>query len=219
MKPLLITASIFFSSVYGQSVSFGVKAGIPLTDAVEGSYGNNSAAKRYTVGPMVEIGLPFSFAFEVDALYRRTGYDSSFSNFAVSTFTHVRANSWEFPLLAKYYFSPRILPIRLYVSGGYVIRHISDVAVCSNGFETNVGTGVTTYSSGCANNPQYYLENDPTHGVAAGVGARLRVGPIKISPEVRYTYWGGRPFDQYGSQGYYVQSTQNQVDLLVGIAF
>jgi hypothetical protein len=44
-----------------------VKGGVPLQDAVEGSFGNRSKARRYTVGPVVEIGPPFSLALEVGA--------------------------------------------------------------------------------------------------------------------------------------------------------
>src|SRR5260370_41942165 len=62
------------SGLHAQSVSFGVKGGVPLTSAVE-SNGPAPGAKRYTVGPMIEIALPFSFAFEAGVRYRPTGYD------------------------------------------------------------------------------------------------------------------------------------------------
>jgi hypothetical protein len=58
-----------------------------------------SESKRYVVGPEVEVGLPLGLGVEVDALYRREGYSSLFSNFAGSNYSQERANSWEFPML------------------------------------------------------------------------------------------------------------------------
>jgi hypothetical protein len=39
---------------------------------------------------------------EVDALYRREGFQSSFSNVFFGVSSEERANSWEFPMLLKY---------------------------------------------------------------------------------------------------------------------
>jgi hypothetical protein len=59
---LLLTAP---SSVFPQRISVGIKAGVPLTDVVEASGGGNqpfqAQTKRYTVGPVVDIGLPLGF--------------------------------------------------------------------------------------------------------------------------------------------------------------
>ena len=74
---VLVASSFFFTrSLPAQSLSFGVKAGVPATDAIEGSFGSHAEAPRYIVGPTVELGLPFSFGVEVDALYRRTGHST-----------------------------------------------------------------------------------------------------------------------------------------------
>src|SRR5262245_15774495 len=111
-----------------QPVSFGVKGGVPLTGAVEGSFGGASEAGRYTVGPMLELRLPASFAFEANALYKRTGYRASQSDSGVAIMGQVRARSWEFPMLMKYYLAsapaaPRSHG-RLYVGAGYVVRRL-----------------------------------------------------------------------------------------------
>jgi hypothetical protein len=60
-----------------QLVYFGVKGGVPLTDVVGGTSAATSEASRYTGDPMFELRLPASFAFEADALYKRTGYNAS----------------------------------------------------------------------------------------------------------------------------------------------
>ena len=106
----------------GQLFSFGVKASIGLTNTVDVSYGNTSADKRYTVGPTIEVGLPFSFAVEVSALYRRTGFDTSTGLANNFSQRRVRANSWEIPILVKYYIPLEHSPLRLHLSAGYALR-------------------------------------------------------------------------------------------------
>src|ERR1700747_286515 len=87
----------------GQQIVIGVKGGVVLTDDINSSGSSaTSESKRYTIGPMLEIGLPFGFGFGVDALYRRQGYRTSFGNFAGSFSASERSNTWEFPLLLKY---------------------------------------------------------------------------------------------------------------------
>src|SRR5438093_10395488 len=88
-----------------QALSFGIKGGVPLTDVVDTSFGNRPAAKRYTLGPTIEIGLPFSFAVEVSMLYRRTGYntDSTDSLGLEHVLRRIRGNAWEFAFLVNYY--------------------------------------------------------------------------------------------------------------------
>jgi hypothetical protein len=206
------------SELHAQSVSFGVKGGIPLTPAVE-SNGPAPGAKRYTVGPMIEIALPLSFAFEADALYRRTGYDVISGALTTTSNTQLRANSWEFPLLAKYYFGPRIGPVRFYAAGGYVLRHMSgfDISIHSYGIDIFTGRPFdSTFHTGVS---QGYVRDNPANGFVAGAGARFHVGHFAVAPEVRYTRWVGIAFDDFGPHGFFVRSLQNQADVLVGIAF
>ncbi len=201
----------------GQLLSFGVKGGVPLTDATEGNF-SSPAMKRYVVGPTAELKLPFSFAFEADALYRRTGYDMTVRDFGLTSGTQVRANSWEFPLLVKHYMGPSLLPLRLYLSGGYVVRKTSGVDGSVHTFGTDSVSGqvidTTAHYDG-----SYLRQDDPTHGLAVGGGARLHLGPLHISPEIRYTRWAGIALSDQQSHGVFAQSTQNQLDVLVGLTF
>ena len=152
---------------------------------------------------MIEIALPLSFAFEADALYRRTGYDVITEGLST---IRLRANSWEFPLLAKYYLRPRIGPVRFYAAGGYVLRHMS-------GFDISINSKFHTSAT------QDYVRDNPANGFVAGGGVRFQIGHLAVAPEVRYTRWVGITFDQFGSHGFFVQSIQNQADVLVGITF
>src|SRR6059036_887341 len=108
-----------------QALHFGIKGGVPLTDALNTSYGNRAAAKRNIVGPSIEIGLPSSFGVEVSGLYRRTGYNTSEDFIGQTMLRRVRANSWEFPFLVKYYLCPWFASRRPYVCGGYSLRYVS----------------------------------------------------------------------------------------------
>ncbi len=196
-----------------QWFSPGVKGGVLLTDAVEGSFGVRSEAKRYTVGPVVEIGLPASWAVEVDALYKRTGYSSTATAFGITSSTQVRANSWEFPILAKHYFSRRF-----YLSGGYVVRSLSGVEATVHQSGTNPVTGAPVDVT-LRPETAFLLRDNPTQGFVAAGGLRLSIGVAHVAPEIRYTRWTGRPFDEQGSQGFFVQSSRNQVEFLVGLTF
>lgn len=200
-----------------QLVSFGIKAGAPLTDAVRGNFGGDSEASRYTAGLLLELRLPASFAFEADILYGRTGYRASQSDRSITTTGQVRANSWEVPLLVKYHL-PVASEARPFVHGGYVIRRLSGVKGHVHIFGTSPDMGIPIDATFPVNASQA-LHEDPTHGIAAGAGLRLGGGRFHLSPEVRYTRWTGRPFDEQGPRGFFLQSSQNQVELLVGLSF
>ena len=224
MRPILpaagalVALSFFFTQhLSAQSLSFGVKAGVPATDAIEGSFGSHAEAPRYTVGPMVELGLPFSFGVEVNALYRRTGYSTSDTVFGVTNLTRVRANTWEFPILLKYYL-PGVPLLRPYVSGGYVGRRLFSASGQSHAFGRDSISG-TVIDQTFKLDTRFLVRENPTHGVAIAAGLRLRLRPLKLAPEVRYTRWTGRPFEDFGSRGFFVQSLENQVDFLVGLTF
>jgi hypothetical protein len=53
--------------------------------------------------------------------------------------------------------------------------------------------------------------------LAAGIAKH--VGPLRIAPEVRYTRWNRPAIDDFGPRGFSLKSTQNQVDLMLGISF
>jgi hypothetical protein len=201
-----------------QPLSFGVKAGVPFNDAVEGSFGLHSEERRYTIGPTVELRLPFSFAAEVSALYKRTGYSTTDSAFGVTTNTRVRANSWEFPILLKYYVPGSELPLKPFIEGGYVVRRLFGVDGVASSFGVDSIAGISVNNTLTLNN-SFLTRDNPTSGVTAGGGLRISLGPLRLSPEVRYTRWIGRAFDEQGSRGFFVQSQQNQAEFLLGVSF
>jgi hypothetical protein len=214
----LISACVLSAApARAQSISWGARAGYSATEAVQGSV-ERDETRRYLIGPTIEVGIPHSFGFEVSALYRRAGYSTVIQDIiGNTTLQRVRANSWEFPFTLIYYISdrPRMKP---YVSGGYVLRHLSDTEEIVRQYGRDYITGQPfdrTFQSDTA----FLLRSNPTHGLTFGGGVRLHAGLVAVSPEIRYTRWAGRAFEWDGSGGFHIGSTQNQIDLLVSLKF
>src|SRR4051812_15902078 len=126
---LVITSFCTLGIASAQLVSFGVKGGVSLTDPDR----YKGESKRYIVGPSVEVRLPLGFAVEVDALYRRVGSSFSYifptlnpdgtpANMTIANYNRQRGNSWEFPILAKYYFRSRSSAWQPFLATGYAFR-------------------------------------------------------------------------------------------------
>jgi hypothetical protein len=160
--------------------------------------------KRYTVGPTVEVRLPFGFRFEADALYRRVRQDT-FAGPAPTgniTVTGMRSNVWEVPLLLKRPFV-RERKLAPFVSGGATLRHIGDFAVDM--------LTIPTFPGFSAIRQQFtQASNEPVHaGITVAGGLRMKARFLRIEPELRYTHWTSK----------HLLATQEQLDLLVGFSF
>jgi hypothetical protein len=207
VRPCLWIAAIVLTGSVGlaQTLAVGVVGGAMATDDLSGA-GATSVSKRYVVGPMLDIGLPLGLGVEVDALYRREGFQSSFSNAFIGVFSEERANSWEFPILLKYK-----LPIPLakpFLEAGYAPRVI-------HGSISSQNTAVF---------PPVQLSPMSEHwpssqGLVVGGGIQFSIGRLRLSPGVRYTHWNNTPITGVYGDGPSWESTQNQVDILVGIAW
>ncbi len=205
IRLLRFTSALFVCAALpasGQFLSFGVKAGVPLTSAFStvdtGHAGADAYDRPYIVGPTAEVHLPFHVSFEVDALYRRNGFTYYTSGFGFGTPFYVpptinRAtlNDWQFPFLGKY--ERKLGPLSPFVDGGVVFRHLS--------------TGKSVL----------FRPDDPnTTGFAVGGGVSLNLLLVRLTPEIRYTHWFTAPFHN-GDLA--VLSTTNQADFLLGISF
>ena len=112
MSTIVLLILLICSDAYSQLFYVGVKGGTPLSpstsSAFVGDYHSGSGLstlniRRYTVGPTVEISLPFRLRFEADVLYKRL--DRTEHRFLGPSFGNIyrnAANAWEFPLLLKY---------------------------------------------------------------------------------------------------------------------
>jgi hypothetical protein len=188
---------------FAQLISVGLKGGIPLTDAAP--YKDES--RPYTVGASIEVRLPGHFAVEGSALYQRIGNSNRtlllFAPVNMTSSYRQRGNSWEFPILGKYYFRPMQRGWEPFVGTGYALRTVQ--------FQTD-GQATTLDEAGKVTTIPFHTENGNGLGVGAtfAAGVRMPVGRFAVMPEVRYTRWGGTDNNR---------TKRNNVKLLVGITF
>jgi hypothetical protein len=209
----------------GQHLAVGVKGGVPLVDAFEQNtppsltlnptffFHYTFDTKRYTVGPAVDVSLPLKLRFEADALYTRLDYDSTVMGIDTLTRSATRANSWQFPLLLK-----KEIPVeRVQPFGdiGYALRHVSGTSHI-----VNIVLPPPFTISQTADSPE--LVNTWVNGFVVGGGVAFQAGPLKFSPEVRYTRWADPNFrcppNPASCNGSFL-SNLDQADFLLGIAW
>ncbi|MGH9613224.1 MAG: hypothetical protein ACRD4P_09120 [Bryobacteraceae bacterium] len=194
------------TTLSGQPIGFGIKAGIPLTDPVQvQNAGQQVNTHRWIVGPTVEVRLPFHFAVEADALYRTFDYHTELSQVLPAS---IKASTslWEVPLLVKYRL-PGVPLMHPFVDAGPVWGRasLSATASCS-GVLCGTLQGTRNFSG---------IYN----GAGFTLGGGLEIHPLllRIAPEIRYTHWGPAIFGH--SFGANEQFAQNQAEFLVGISF
>jgi opacity protein-like surface antigen len=215
----LIFFFLFAAPAFPQLISVGLKGGVPLTDPWQVSGGGTLkpqftyGVRRYIVGPTAEVHLPLHLSFEVDALYRRTGFDAE-GMYPDSTEQEVRVqsttaiNDWEIPFLAKYTLGFGHGPVHPFVDAGYTYRHISTAYARET--TTVIATGETTTEPAMTD----FKHN--TGGFTVGGGLQFKAGPVRLEPELRYTHWNSDAVPQYGGL---IKSASNQADFLLGLSF
>ena len=121
------TFFLFFvltSSALAQPIGVGIKAGVPLTDALTLKPSTTlqylQDTHRFTVGPYVELHLPAHLVIEIDALYRSYEFQRVIPSAAKQS-----VSSWEFPVLGKYKLFGG--PIQPYIEGGVAFSRLSDI--------------------------------------------------------------------------------------------
>jgi Outer membrane protein beta-barrel domain len=201
----------FAASSIAQPLVIGVKGGVPLTDAFETAKGNQSAyltnTKRYTVGPTVELHLPARFSMEIDALYTRLGFDNRIL-LPSASYQVTRANDWQFPVLGKFEIAPG--PVRPFVDLGVNIRHVSGIK------QFRQVVSAATLQSVEVNSAAEFNKGTDL-GITAGFGIAFKAGPVRMSPEFRYTYWGGEAFRDPAAS--LLHTNRNQGTFLLGFTF
>jgi opacity protein-like surface antigen len=187
---------LFFASIAAaQSVGVGVKGGVPFSDVLESSrtftlQTFKANTNRFTVGPMLDIRLPFGFGMEFDALYKR--FDQTGDSINGGTVAKT-GSSWEFPLLGKYRFGSSAA--KPYVEAGISFNRLS---------------GYLTPFKTLPSPPSDQPEGSTTRtGFAVGAGIELKLPIVRISPGIRFSHWGDQLF---------VPST-NAADFLIGLSF
>ena len=212
------------ASALAQPVTFGVRAGMPLTDfistvqtqRVEGLLGIfpgfQSNTRPYVFGPSIELRLPAGLGIELDALYRRTNYSGTSVannglNVITTTVTSASANAWEFPLLLKYRFHVPV--VKPYVDAGFAWDTLA-------GLRQSIRQTVATITNASTTSTPADLHKKGTSGFVMGAGVDIHAVVIHLSPEVRYTHWGSPHFEDPAGL---VTSNQSQAEFLLGITF
>jgi hypothetical protein len=208
LRCLLLLPLISFACA-AQSLTLGVIGGGRITDDV--SCCATPESKRYLVGPTIELGLPLNLAVEVDALYNRQGYQIPFSNVGNSGLQTERANDWQFPILLKY--KVAVPTARPFFEVGFAPRTISGT-ITNAGVSVNATTGQQTPFSNSA--PTSWSSSV---GVVAGGGVQFGLGRLRVSTELRYTYWPNTSINVTFSNGPSFQSNQQQFDVLASIGW
>ena len=212
------------ASALAQPVTFGVRAGMPLTDfistvqtqRVEGLLGIfpgfQSNTRPYVFGPSIELRLPAGLGIELDALYRRTNYSGTSVannglNVITTTVTSASANAWEFPLLLKYRFHVPV--VKPYVDAGFAWDTLA-------GLRQSIRQTVATITNASTTSTPADLHKKGTSGFVVGAGVDIHAWKIRLSPEARYTYWDPPHFEDPAGL---VTSNQSQAEFLLGITF
>jgi hypothetical protein len=222
---LLVSGSL----LQAQSISFGVQGGVLLTSPSSPASILHREDKRYTMGPLIELGLPAHFAVEFSPLYKRFGYSQTMSfgyyvgiigpsppptvasPVAPTLFVlRERVNAWEFPIVGKYYFGNKRRPWRPFVLTGYSFTK-SWTSVHQSGSPIPIPVitplpGGTTGSTVVSSITVPSFPATPLGvGAVFGGGIAARKGPAYIGPEFRYTRNG--------------VSGPNQAEVLISVRF
>ncbi len=195
MRLFLLLFALAVNTFAAGPVTFGVRGGVPfnVADSLASRLGASSTTVHLEVGPTAGVRLPLGLAVEGDALFRRRTLNlGSFAGFNAGA----HADSWQFPVMLK--FTPGRQAISPVFGAGATVRHINNFSAVP----AFLFSGATSAN---------------TVGFVAGGGVRFRVGPLNITPEVRYTHWRGGSFSQ--SVLNLLPLSREEASILVGLTF
>ena len=226
MACLLLAAA---SSAFAQHISVGIKAGVPLTGLLRSNYVSgrccqevSTQTKRYTIGPVVDIGLLLGFGVEFGAMYKRfdqqslavttTGYviiDEE-NGYPIQQTAGISAvgHSWEFPVAVQYRFFKST--IRPYVEGGVSLNRLSNVySVQQTPYPRQPQLPFTI---------EHMRSSFTRVGPLFGMGVDVKLHRIHVTPGLRYTHYNRLSSLTGCSSGPGCPSNKS-VDFLVGFTF
>ncbi len=155
---------------------------------------------RYEVGAYADFHFTKHWGFEVDGLFRPGSV--SFEQPLYQFYEHTSFDIWEFPFMFQY--TAIRGPLRPFVNAGASFRHISGVQT------SLIGPGVSPITT----NTSDFLRNWSNWGGVMGVGVALKLGPLEVKPEFRYTRWINQDFNSLG-----LTNSLNESVILLGIGF
>jgi hypothetical protein len=185
------------STAWAQPFAVGVKGGIPLTDGLSNFHQlqvdltthTYSDSKQYIVGPMVELRLPLSLAIEADALYRPVNLTTDTQVTPTGPIFHTSRDVYTWEFPIVGKYRLPLPVVKPYVEAGPSFR--------------KTGSGLSWVSD---------------KGATIGGGVELKVGRLRIGPEVRYSRWGSDGQPPPGVL-FFPPSKRDQAEFLVGLSF
>jgi hypothetical protein len=211
---------------FAQPVSFGIKAGVPLTGLLPSGigpvpfyYGSPLQAQtqqQYAIGPVMEIRLPRQFGLEIGVTYKRIKQE--FPVVTLTGFTiicpdppdcenggtqrtfqsqNVSKSARSLDVPVALRYHFSLFSIRPYVEGGYSYNHISRILT----------PDFPVYNPYNPRVPQIIEDPSLTTlnriGILFGSGVEFKLPLIDVAPGIRYVHYDkGRP---------------NTADFLVGV--
>jgi hypothetical protein len=197
MRNVFALAALSVAALNAQSISVGILAGAPFTDVVNATTTNNVSflptSTNFTIGPALQINLPLSLRFEVDALYRPYSFSVNPANGGAFPQANVSAGQWRFPFLAQYRFNAPV--IKPFLEAGLSFDHLANISSAAKNITSGPGQ----------------LVQQSHAGVVLGGGVDLKIPFIRVSGELRYTHQGSADFRDI--------SKLNQAEFLLGVHF
>ena len=167
MRKLILAGLLTAAAMYGQAISVGAIGGVPFHDLENTTTISGVAylpkGPNFTVGPSVQVNLPFHLRIEFDAIARPTAFQVS--NLVGSTKTS--ATEWRFPLLVQYRLGKGSF-FRPFIGVGASFEHLYQI---KNAITSGPGS-IATNSPG---------------GMVLDGGLDFNLKLARMSAELRYT--------------------------------
>jgi hypothetical protein len=185
----LVLAFAAAAAASAQGFSFGAKLGLEALDAFSGV---EAGGVEYRPS---SAGYVFGGAVEL-RLPLRLGVEANllyrpigYSAVTPNAAIKQTATQWQFPILLKYRLRPGL--VAPFAAGGISFQHLTGAPSAPEAVETSAT------------------------GAVFGAGLEGGFPLFRLSGELRYTRWGSSMFRIAGAD----LSNQNQLELLVGVAF
>jgi len=195
-----------WSPIFGQVVTAGFTAGVPVTETFESGYsfcesGLTARTVRYTIGPALDFRVFGPLRGEIDALYQPFSFQTQIVDCAPApTYIHTHGSLWQFPVLLKLRIPAPV--VKPFIEAGISVQLAAGVT--ESQYNLVQRTPVT-----------YHLEPNAVPGFVAGGGVEFHFRSLIFAPEIRYTRWFDQNFAPLGEPP--PGSNLNQLQILLSI--
>jgi hypothetical protein len=184
-----------------------------LTDTASFKATSENLSSRASIGPILQVTLASRWGVATGINFRKGGYrltSETTSNSKVSTVKErTDFRSWEVPVLVRRFSKDHDEDgFRWFYQGGIASRFINRV---STERENTAADGTVT----CCDEKSAVPKQRNILGIVAGVGitARDQFG-IRVTPEIRYTRWMDRHWDNFTAR-----SRRDQAEIVIAFQF